>query len=69
MSTELYIFTMFTHFAGYDSVHFGVHYAAKNEPTGAVWGLMHIEVMDGTAYTLYTVNSERAINGNVLCNN
>jgi len=34
MSTELYIFTMLTHFAGYESVHFGVHYAAKSGPTG-----------------------------------
>jgi len=41
MSTELYIFTMLTQFAGYESVHFGLHYTAKNGPTGAAWGLMH----------------------------
>jgi len=35
---------MLTHFAGYESVHFGLHYAAKNEPT---WGLMHFPVMYG----------------------
>jgi len=34
MSIELYVFTMLTHFAGYESVHFGVHYAVKNGPTG-----------------------------------
>ena len=34
MSIELYIFTMLTHFAGYGSVHFRLHYAAKNGPTG-----------------------------------
>jgi len=34
MSTELYIFTMLIHFAGYESVHFEVHYAAKNGSTG-----------------------------------
>ena len=34
MSAELYILAMLTHFAGYESVHFGVHYAAKNGPTG-----------------------------------
>ena len=45
MSIEFYIFTMLTHFAGYESVHFGLHYAAKNEPTGAAWGLMHFPVM------------------------
>jgi len=45
MSTGLYVFTMLTHFAGYESVHFRPHYAAKNEPTGAAWGLMHIPVM------------------------
>ena len=45
MSTGLYVFTMLTHFAGYESVHFGLHYAAKNEPTGAAWGLMHFPVM------------------------
>ena len=31
MSTELYTFTMLTHFAGYESVHFGVHYAAGDD--------------------------------------
>ena len=36
MSTELYILTMLTHFAGYESVHFRLHYAAKNELTGCV---------------------------------
>jgi len=36
---------MLTHFAGYESVHEGFHYAAKNGPTGAAWGLMHIPVM------------------------
>jgi len=45
MSTGLYVFTMLTYFAGYESVHFGLHYAAKNEPTGAAWGLMHFPVM------------------------
>jgi len=45
MSTGLYVFTMLTHFAGYESVHFELHYAAKNEPTGAAWGLMHFPVM------------------------
>jgi len=45
MSIELYIFTMLTHFAGYESVHFRLHYSAKDEPTGAAWGLMHIPVM------------------------
>jgi len=45
MSTGLYVFTMLTHFAGYESVHFGLHYAAKNEPIGAAWGLMHFPVM------------------------
>jgi len=45
MSTGLYVFTMLTHFAGYESVHFGLHYAAKNKPTGAAWGLMHFPVM------------------------
>ena len=45
MSTELYVFTMLTHFAGYEFDHFRLHYAAKNEPTGAAWGLMHIPVM------------------------
>ena len=34
MSTELYIFTKLTHFAGYESVHFRLRYAAKNGPTG-----------------------------------
>jgi len=48
MSIELCIFTMLTHFAGYESVHFRLYYAAKNEPTGAAWGLMHIAVMDGS---------------------
>jgi len=45
MSTGLYVFTMLTHFAGCESVHFGLHYAAKNEPTRAAWGLMHFPVM------------------------
>jgi len=34
MSTEIYIFTMLTHFAGYGSIHFGDYYAAKNGLTG-----------------------------------
>jgi len=35
MPTEFYIFTMLTHFAGYEFIYCASHYAAKSGVTGA----------------------------------